>query len=104
MREMQFFSFLSLHLALGIGIGWAVLAGILWLDVARLSTLLFASPHATEGMVMLSVVFAVTFGGAVMGSAIMALGQDDEDGAGGKGQRVRLARRSDGRVVQIKAD
>lgn len=100
-REAQFFLFLFLHLAMGIAIGWTVLAGILWLDVARLSTLLFASPHVVEGIFMLMVVFAVTFGGAAMASAIMGLGQDDEEGSGGSGRRIRLARRADGRIVQI---
>lgn len=98
-REAQFFLFLFLHMAMGIAIGWAVLAGILWFDVARLSTLLFASPHVLEGMFMLMVVFAVTFGGAAMASAIMGLGQNDNGGAGGNGRRIRLARRTDGRVI-----
>lgn len=103
-REMQFLRFLLLHLAMGMSVGWAVLAGILWFDVARLGSLLMGSPNVVEATAMLLVVFAVTFGGAAMGSAIMSLGPDEDHGDDDRSRRVRLVRRADGRVVQFPTD
>lgn len=104
--ELRFLAFLARHLALGVFVGWAILAGLLWLDFARLATLIGASSHAFEAVAMLAVFFAATFGGAAMGSAIMGLAEPDDDGSSNdRGlRRVRLARRSDGRVVQITSD
>jgi len=90
--------FLVSHMLVGIVVGWLILGALLWLDIGGLWTLLRGSAHATIAVFMLMVCFAITFGSAAMGSAIMAL-EEDRQGPGGTGFRVRLLRRLDGRVV-----
>jgi hypothetical protein len=52
-------------------------AALLAADVGGLRTLMGASPHGWVGAVLLSVGFAVTFGSAAIGAAVMALGAEE---------------------------
>jgi hypothetical protein len=82
----------------GIAVGWAILGALLWFDIGGLWRLIGGSAQIGLVMTMLLIAFAVTFGSVAMGSAIMAL-EEDRKGPGGKGFRVRLLRRLDGRTV-----
>jgi hypothetical protein len=52
-------------------------AALLAADVGGLRTLMGASPHGWIGAVLLGVGFAVTFGSASIGAAVMALGAEE---------------------------
>jgi hypothetical protein len=66
--------------ALGAGLG-VVLAGLLLvLDTGGLRTLLLKSDAWPAGLSLLIAGFAITFGSAVCGSAIMSLPADDGPG------------------------
>lgn len=90
--------FLAGHMLVGIAVGWAILGALLWFDIGGLWRLIGGSTQIGLVMTMLLIAFAVTFGSVAMGSAIMAL-EEDRKGPGGKGFRVRLLRRLDGRTV-----
>ncbi|GAB5469636.1 MAG: hypothetical protein Kilf2KO_26660 [Rhodospirillales bacterium] len=83
--------FLFRNCLLGIAAGWLILAGLLASDVGRLGSLIFASPHWPEAMVLLIVFFAITFGSLAMGTAVMLLQEapSRSDGQGGFWQGVK---------------
>ena len=59
---------------LGAALGMICAALVLWLDVARLGSLLIPADHIIwEGLVLLFGGFSLTFGGVVCASAIMTL-------------------------------
>lgn len=68
-------SLLVRHGAAGVLAGWISLGGLLWLDVGRLRTLIMTDQGGAIALLMLAAGFAVTFGGAAMGAAIMGLGR-----------------------------
>ncbi|HEX6142104.1 MAG TPA: hypothetical protein VFZ01_05270 [Geminicoccaceae bacterium] len=68
-------SLLLRHGAAGVLAGWISLGGLLWLDVGRLRTLIMTDQGGGVALLMLAAGFAVTFGGAAMGAAIMGLGR-----------------------------
>lgn len=55
----------------GIAIGWAILAIMLWLDFGKLRTVVFSSSSGVLATFLLMVGFAITFGNAAMGHAVM---------------------------------
>lgn len=67
--------FLLGHLAVGVTVGWTLLALLLALDVGGLWSLISAAPEAPVALVMLAVFFAITFGSLAMGSGLMGLGR-----------------------------
>ncbi len=60
----------------GICIGWALLALLILLDVMHLRQVIFASSDSVMAIGLLMVGFAITFGNASMGHAIMNIGKD----------------------------
>lgn len=70
--------FLLQHLVLGVATGWVVLAAFLALDVANLRTLIKGSNDGGLALVLLGVFFALTFGSAAMGLAVIS---DRKNGA-----------------------
>jgi len=87
------FRFILGHLAIGVASGWLVLGGVLWFDIGGIASLLAAAPSRSLILAMLLAVFAITWGSAAMGAAIMSLDRDDSP-AGGLPDRasVQLAR------------
>lgn len=73
-----------LHGALGLGLGVAFTALLLWLDVAGLGRLVAASPQGWLAAAMLAWFSGITFGGAQIGIAVMRLGDDGGGGGGGR--------------------
>jgi len=69
--------FLARHCLLGIAAGWALLGGLVLLDVGRLGELLLASEHWLLTLILAAAGFAVTFGGLAMGTAIFLLPKHD---------------------------
>lgn len=65
--------FIVRHAVMGVGFGFLFAAVTLWLDVAGLRTLLWRSPDWIVALCLLFGGFAVTFGSAVAGTAIMLL-------------------------------
>lgn len=75
--------FLSLlpHLAVGVAVGWSVLGALVWLDIGGLGTLVATSRSRGVVIFMLMAVFAITWGSAAMGAAIMSdTDKDPPDG------------------------
>lgn len=72
--------FLLRHCAGGVFAGWVTLGGLIGTDVGGLRTLILASDLGVIAAIMLLIGFAVTFGSAAMGAAVMGLGRDDPPG------------------------
>ncbi len=70
--------FLGLHAMLGVIIGIALGAALLYADVAGLGTLLLHSDMPVLASALYFSGFAVTFGNAAMGSAIMLMPLEEE--------------------------
>jgi len=77
--RIPLFRLLAINLALGLGMAVLLVGGLLALDPGGLRHLVFSdrSPGVALGLLLVS--FFVTFGSTAMGTAIMALGQRDED-------------------------
>jgi hypothetical protein len=74
------------HWILGMALGLACAALVLWLDIANLRSLIVRDDRIIwEGMLLLFGGFALTFGGVVSAGAIMILPKDDDDGDSGLG-------------------
>jgi hypothetical protein len=80
-QKIPFRSILA-HLAIGVASGWLVLGGVLWFDVGGLGRLLAAAPSRGLIVAMLLAVFAITWGSAAMGAAIMSMDRDDSPSGG----------------------
>ncbi|MEL6317281.1 MAG: hypothetical protein AAFR16_06535 [Pseudomonadota bacterium] len=65
--------FLAVNAALGVGLGWAALALLIATDTAGLGTLIGGSSSPILPLAMLAAVFGVTFGAAVMGTAVLSM-------------------------------
>jgi hypothetical protein len=75
-EERRLVGFLLANCALGIVVGWAILASLILLDVGRLGQLLFASEHWLPTLVLAGAGFASTFGGVAVATAIFLLPKD----------------------------
>ena len=56
--------------------GQAGVAALLALDVGALRTLILASPQGWIAVMLLCAGFAITFGSAAIGAAVMAIGEE----------------------------
>ena len=63
----------AVNCAIGIFAGWTLLAELFLTDTAGLATLIRASESPVVPIAMLAAGFAVTFGSAAMGVAVMQL-------------------------------
>ena len=72
--------FLLVNCAIGVAGGWTLLAGLLVTNTGNLRTLILDSSSPALPIVLLATGFAITFGSAAMGAAVMMLrnGEDDE--------------------------
>jgi hypothetical protein len=66
-------AFLAGNCLLGVAAGWALLACLLWLDVARLGELLQRSEDRLLTLILAGAGFGITFGSLAMGTAIFLL-------------------------------
>lgn len=60
----------------GVLAGQAGVAALLALDVGTLRTLILASPQGWIAVMLLCAGFAITFGSAAIGAAVMAIGEE----------------------------
>lgn len=60
------------HALGGVAVGLATAAMLVWLDIARLWTLASGTTDGWIGLALLGFGFAITFGSAALGAAIMA--------------------------------
>lgn len=65
--------FLAKNAAIGVLVGWALLAALLWFDVGRMGELWLASEHRIATLLLAMGGFAVTFGSLAMGTAVFLL-------------------------------
>jgi hypothetical protein len=79
MKANPLLGFMATHLAVGVAVGWAALAALLWLDVGGLTGLIAADHSGWVAVLMLMLFFALTFGSAAMGSAIIGLSHRDRE-------------------------
>ena len=89
------FRLLAINLAVGISIAALLIGGLLWLDLGGLRHLILADRAPAVALGLLLFGFVVTFGSAVMGSAIMAMGRRENDRPrGGNGEVVPIGVRA----------
>ncbi len=69
--------FLLVNCAIGIAGGWTLLTALIATDTAGLGTLIWNSSSPAMPIGMLAAGFAITFGSAAMGAAVMMLRPDD---------------------------
>ena len=68
------------HWMLGAALGMMCAAALLWLDIAGLRGLLLRADRVMwEGIFLLFGGLAITFGGVVCASAVMAVSRNDDD-------------------------
>jgi len=73
--------FLLVNCAIGVTGGWTLLVALIATDTGHLRTLIWNSPSPSVPILLLAAGFAITFGSAAMGAAVMAMrpGDDDEE-------------------------
>lgn len=71
--------FMLTHAATGVAIGWALLLVAIRVDLGGLGSLLSSSPDGPLATILLLAVFAITFGAAAIGVAVMSLPWDRGD-------------------------
>ncbi|MEK0084258.1 hypothetical protein [Benzoatithermus flavus] len=72
-RDLDLLSFLARNCLIGVATGWMFLAILLYLDVAHLGRLLFASEQWLVALILMGTGFGTTFGSLAMGTAIFLL-------------------------------
>ena len=65
--------FLLRNMALGIGVGWALVALLIWTDAAHLRALLAGAESPAIALALLLFGVAITFGSLAMGTAVFML-------------------------------
>jgi hypothetical protein len=76
-----FLRWLFWHMVIGVAVGWTALAAILARDVWHIRTLIGGTSAGVIALIMLAIFFAITFGSAGMGFAVMLRPRDKVDGA-----------------------
>lgn len=84
------FRLLAINLAIGMALAVLMVSGLLLLNPYNLRSLLVNDPSGAIVGVLLLFGFVVTFGSTAMGTAIMAIGRDD-DPRGGKRDPIPTA-------------
>ena len=79
-RPDPLIGFLLKNCLLGIAVGWGILGGAVWLNVARLGDLLATADDVWIPLALGGMGFAVTFGSVAMGTAVFLLPKDGSDG------------------------
>ncbi len=69
--------FLAVNCAIGIAGGWTLLAALIVTDTAGLRTLIWNEGSAVP-VILLAAGFAITFGSAAMGAAVMTMHRRDD--------------------------
>ena len=82
------FRLLAINLAIGMALAVLMVSGLLLLNPYNLRSLIANDPSGAIVGVLLLFGFIITFGSTAMGTAIMAIGGDD-DPRGGKRQDLR---------------
>ena len=77
--RIPLFRLLAINLALGLGMAVLLVGGLLALDPGGLRHLVFSDRSPGVALALLLVSFFITFGSSAMGTAIMALGQREEN-------------------------
>ena len=75
-----FLRWLFWHMVIGVAAGWTALAAILARDVWGVRTLIAGTSEGVIALVMLAIFFAITFGSAGMGFAVMLRPREKVDG------------------------
>lgn len=82
--------FLLRHALIGFALAMVFVGALLAFDVARLGSLVWASPSGGLAVAALTFALGLTFGSVQMGVAVMLLGEDDDRPARGGGRRATL--------------
>ena len=83
--------FLLRHALIGFVLAMVFVGALLAFDVARLGTLVWASPSGGLAVAALTFALGLTFGSVQMGVAVMLLGEDNDRPTRGGGRRATLA-------------
>jgi hypothetical protein len=73
--------FLLVNCAIGIAGGWTLLAALLAADTGGIRTMIWNEASPQVPIILLAAGFAITFGSAAMGAAVMSMrpGDDSDD-------------------------
>ncbi len=82
--------FLLRHALIGFALAMVFVGALLAFDVARLGSLVWASPSGGLAVAALTFALGLTFGSVQMGVAVMLLGEDDDRPTRGGGRRATL--------------
>ena len=88
---------LAINLAIGIAMAFLMIGGLLALNPYRLRDLILSDHASGLSLALLIFGFTVTFGSTVMGTAIMALGEDT------RARRAPKTPEMTGEPVRVKA-
>lgn len=70
---------LTINALTGTGVAFLVLGGLIWSNIGNLRILLFSAENPALPLFMLAFGLVITLGSVVMGSAIMLLGEANDD-------------------------
>ena len=89
--RLELFRLLAVNALAGAVAAVVVVVGLLWLDVGNLGSLIASSDQPALPVALMTFGFVVTLASAAMGTAVMRIGRDDEDGPlGGRRVPVRV--------------
>jgi hypothetical protein len=88
--RVPLFRLLAINLAIGVSVALLMTGGLLLINPYGLRDLIVADRASGVPLVLLVFGFVVTFGSTAMGTAIMAIGRDDEP-RGGRPKAVPAA-------------
>jgi hypothetical protein len=87
------FRLLAINLAAGVSVAVLLVGGLLLLNPGRLRDLIFADDTPGIALGLLLFGFIVTMGSSAMGTAVMAMGQQQKDGGPRRGRGQLTAQR-----------
>lgn len=91
--QWPLFRLLAANLLAGVAVAVLAVSGLLAVNPMRLRDLIVADQAGGVSLVLLLFGFVITFGSAVMGTAIMAIGRVDEPDEGERQPATVKARR-----------
>ncbi|MFY0690835.1 MAG: hypothetical protein JXR14_02820 [Paracoccaceae bacterium] len=96
--------FLFKHAVIGAFAAFTFVGLLLWFNVMNLWSLVSQSPDGPLALVVMTAFFVITFSSVQMGIAIMALGEKDDAGPGGRAERIPAFRQEAPSPVAIRVD
>ncbi|MFZ1680621.1 MAG: hypothetical protein WAT70_06340 [Rhizobiaceae bacterium] len=71
--------FVLVNSAIGVAIGWAIAAGLIWFNISGLGDLVMHSSSRVAALVVLGSSFGITFGFAYLTTSVLLLPTDKDE-------------------------